>query len=170
MGNIALSKFHFGKNVKEDFASFDKLEISFREINLSKFIYHYDSICLTKPYFKFELYDELDNIQTMFGKDGENIAVVNADPNKFNLVIEIVKMVEKISKNFFRSHYQIGRFAIYDGDLQYRDYSLSDKFSFGLNPFNVLSDSIDKNNKRVEVTVKSGINPYGNLSVALSVN
>jgi hypothetical protein len=169
-GIMELTDFHFGKDEEEDFASFEKLSISVKELNVHKLIYNYDSICLSKPFFKFELYDELDNIQTMFGKDGENVTKANADPNKFNLVIEIAKLVENVSKNFFRSHYEIGRFAIYDGDFQFRDYSLSDKFSFGLNPFNLLSDSIDKDHSRVEVTVKSGVKPYGNLQVALSIN
>jgi hypothetical protein len=38
-----------------------------------KHIYLFDSVSLTHPYFKYELYDKSDNLQTMFGKEGANV-------------------------------------------------------------------------------------------------
>lgn len=169
-GHIAISEFHFGKNKNEDFASFEELVIDIVKLSPKDLIYHYDSISLRKPFFKYELYDYLDNIQTMFGEGGENVASVNADPNKFNLVIEIAKLVEQLSRNFLRSQYKVGRVAIYNGDIQFNDYSLGDKFEMHLNPFTVLADSVDKSKERVDVIVKSGIKPYGDLKIALNVN
>lgn len=169
-GNIVVSRFHFGKTKDEDFTSFEDLVIQIKDLNPKDLIYDFDSIALTKPYFKYELYDYLDNIQTMFGAGGENVAEVNADPNKFNLVIEIAKLIEQLSKNFLRSQYKVGRVAVYDGDIQFRDYSIGERFTLGLKPFSVEADSIDKNHKRVEVKVKSGIEPYGNFYVTVSVD
>lgn len=54
-------------------------------------------------YFKYEIYDSLDNLQTMFGKDGSNIAAAKADPQQFNLVIEIANYVKVLSRNFFQA-------------------------------------------------------------------
>ena len=39
-----------------------------------------------------------------------------------------------------------------------------------LNPLTVIADSIDKNQNRVNVSLKSIIKPYGNVSMALSIN
>jgi len=79
-GLIKVTDFHFGKNPKEDYASFESLNISIHELSPHKPIYFYDSITLVKPYFKYERYDYLDNIQTMFGVKGENIKAVNTNP------------------------------------------------------------------------------------------
>ena len=94
----------------------------------------------------------------------------NSDPAPFNLVIEIGDYIKALSKNFFHSNYKINRLAIYNGDLKFNDYSISEKFSMDFNPLLVYADSINKNHKRVNAVFKSGINPYGNVSVALSIN
>jgi hypothetical protein len=169
-GLIAINDFHFGKNPEDDYASFDKLELAIIELNPKNHKYLFDSISISHPYLKYERYDYLDNVQTMFGKKGANIKAIKADPAKFNLVIEIVKYIKLLSKNFFQSHYKINRLAIYNGDLKFNDYSLSEKFSLELNPLSVIADSIDKNRNRVGLSLKSGIKPYGNLSVDISVN
>jgi hypothetical protein len=106
----------------------------------------------------------------MFGKNGVNVTAVNADKSKFNLVIEIAKYVKVLSKNFFQSDYKINRLVIYEGDVKFNDFSTSEKFALELSPLTVISDSIDKNRKRVAISFKSEFKPYGNLLVDLSVN
>lgn len=169
-GNIALSDFHFGKTRDEDFASFEKLVIAINKVSPRTKIYDFDSISLKKPFFRFEKYDSLDNIQNMFGVDGNNVSAVNANQNKFNLVIEIAKLIQQISKNLLTSYYKVGRMAIYDGDIQYNDYTLSEKFAIGINPLNLRADSINKSKDRISVQVNSGIKPHGNFDLQFSVN
>lgn len=169
-GHFSISNFHFGKSKNDDFASFEKLAISIAKLSLKDMIYHYDSVSLNKLYFKYERYDSLDNVQTIFGVKGNNVTAINANSNKFNLVIEIAQLIERISRNFLRSQYKVGRFALYDSDIQYSDFSLNEYFNIGLYPFSVFADSIDKKNARVDVSVQSGIKPYGDLEVSLSVN
>jgi hypothetical protein len=60
--------------------------------------------------------------------------------------------------------------AIYNGDLKFNDYSLSEKFSADLNPLYIFADSVDKSRKRVAASFKSGIKPFGNVSVHISIN
>jgi hypothetical protein len=169
-GDIAVSRFHFGRSKDDDFASFESLIIAINDLSPKNLVYDFDSISLQSPYFKFELYDYLDNVQTMFGSGGSNVAAVNADPYKFNLVIEIAKLVEQLSRNFLRSDYKVGRVAIYNGDIQFVDYSLSEKFNIELYPFTVIADSVDRSNSRVDVHIKSGIKPYGSVFVSLTLN
>ncbi|MFI5218872.1 MAG: DUF748 domain-containing protein [Bacteroidia bacterium] len=169
-GLLIINDFHFGKNPKDDYASFDKLVLAIKEISPKNYKYLYDSISLSHPYFKYERYDYLDNLQTIFGVNGDNITAAKADAAKFNLVIEIANHIKVMSRNFFRSDYKINRLAIYNGDLKFNDYSISEKFSMALNPFYVIADSIDKNNQRVEVSLNSGIKPYGEATVRLSIN
>lgn len=169
-GQIAINELHFGKNPKVDFASFDKLELGITDLNPKELKYLFDSILLIHPYFKYERYDYLDNLQTMFGKDGVNIDAAKANAEKFNLVIEIARYVKIIANNFFKSDYKINHLGIYNGDIKFNDFSTSEKFAIDLNPITVIADSIDKNQNRVNVSLKSIIKPYGNVSMALSMN
>ena len=169
-GSLAINNFHLGKSQEDSYVSFDKLALVINEISPKNKVYFYDSILLLRPYFKYERYDYLDNLQTMFGKDGANIDATKANTAKFNLVIEIANYIELLSKNFFQSDYKINSLAIQEGNFQFNDYSISEKFSIELNPISVIADSIDKNHNRVKVSLNSGIKPYGNISIDLSIN
>jgi len=169
-GIISINDLHFGKNPEDDYVSFDKLVLAIRQVSPGNKIYYYDSISLSRPYIKYERYDYLDNVQNILGKGGSNITAIKADPSRFNLVLEIANYIKIVSKNFFRSNYKIDHLRIYDADVKFNDFSTSEKFALELNPLNVTADSIDKKHKRVNVSLKSDIRPYGNLSIALSIN
>jgi uncharacterized protein YdcH (DUF465 family) len=169
-GQFSVSSFHFGKDSTDDFAAFDNLTVAIRQLSPKKFKYLFDSISLKHPYLKYEKYDYLDNVQTMFGKNGSKVAAANAAGAKFNLVIEIAKYIKTLSSNLLRSNYQIDRLAIYEGDIIYNDYSLSEKFAIELKPYSFSADSIDKTHKRVDVISSSGIKPYGDYAIRISIN
>jgi hypothetical protein len=169
-GQIAINEFHFGKNPKDDVISFDKFALSVIELNPKNLKYLFDSLTLSHPYFKYEIYDYLDNLQRMFGKNGANIEAANTHTGEFNLIIVLARYVKVLANSFFRSSYKINRLRIYNGDIKFNDFSTSEKFALELNPLNVIADSIDKDRSRVNVTLKSVIKPFGNVSVAVSIN
>ncbi|MDZ4823675.1 MAG: DUF748 domain-containing protein [Flavobacteriales bacterium] len=169
-GMLAINDFHFGKNPEEDYASFDKFRVLITQLSPNNHKYLFDTISLTQPYFNYERYDYLDNMQTIFGEGGSNVTAAASGTAKFNLILEIADYVKLLARNFFESDYKINRLAITDGDLRFNDYSISEKFTIGLNPLSVVADSIDKNHKRVRLSFKSGIKPYGSASIALSIN
>lgn len=169
-GLISVSDFHFGKDSTEDFAAFDNLTIAIEQVSPKKFIYKFDSISLINSYLKYEKYDYLDNVQTMFGKKGANIKAANADEEKFNLVIELVKYIRTLSKNLLRSNYSMDRLGVYNGRITYNDYSLGEKFALKLDSINFIADSVDKTHPRVNFELSSGIHPYGNIDIGVSIN
>ena len=169
-GMIAINDFHFGINPNDDYASFDKLAIAIKEMSPKKHIYSYDSFTLSHPFFNYERYDKLDNLQTIFGEKESNFTNAKANTAQFNLIIEIVKYIKLLAKNFFRSDYKINHLAVYNGNIRFNDYSLTEKFSVQLNPLFVNADSIDKKHNQVNVFLKSDIKPYGKLTVTLSIN
>ncbi len=169
-GLISVSDFHFGKDSTEDFAAFDNLTFAINEISPKKFKYIFDSVSLKQPYFRYEKYDYLDNVQTMFGKKGANVSAANVNGAKYNLVIEIAKYIKTMSKNLLRSNYKVDRLAIYNGEIKYNDYSLSEKFEIELNPFTFTADSVDKTHQRVNFNIASGIKPYGSSALKISIN
>jgi len=125
---------------------------------------------LNKPYFKYEIYDYLDNIQTVFGEGGSNITEAQANPAKFNLILEIADYVKILAQNFFRSYYRINHISLSNGDIQVNDFSTSEKFAISMDPLSFTADSVDKNNPRANLFLKSGIKPYGDASVTISIN
>lgn len=170
-GLLVINNFHFGKNTTEDYASFSKFTLYINQLNPLKHIYLIDSASLQKPYFKLERYDNnLDNIQTMFGKKGVNLDIAKANSKKFNLLIEIAKYVKVLAKNFFKSNYKINRLAIYDGDFQYNDYTLNELFSVHVKPIYAYADSINKSNEWVKATFRTNVKPSGNAIVKLRIN
>jgi hypothetical protein len=170
-GALSINDFHFGKNIAEDYVSFDTLVFKMDDVNPESRKYFIDSVLLIHPYFKYETYDYgLDNAQTMFGKSGVKASAALSDNAQFNLIFTIGKYIKKLAKNFFQSYYKINHLEIFKGDINFCDYSLSEKFELELNPFTIIADSVDKNKNRASVSLESRIKPYGNVSVMLTIN
>ena len=169
-GRVALNDFHLGKTTTNDYAAFKKLEVVVEELDPANKKYLFDSIVLTRPFFKYEIYDSLDNVARLFGTRGSNISDITRQSGRFNLVIEIVKYVKVLSNNFFRSDFKIKRLEVKDGNFEFNDYSLSDKFSISVLPFSLLADSVNKKDRRVQVFIQSSIQPYGKGSIQLGIN
>ncbi len=169
VGGVGFYDFHFGKNEKEDLASFKKFVVKINHLNPGKKIYEIDSISLVTPFLRYEKYDYLDNIQRMFGVKGSKVKEA-AKSEKFNLVIALADYVKLLAKNFFRSAYKVNRIGIYRADIQYHDYSLNEKFALAFNPLTIVADSLGSNKDRAHLHLTSGIKPYGDLKLNLSIN
>jgi len=168
-GWLAVNDFHFGAKEGDDFASFTKLHLAMKEASPAKRNYVIDSLSLVQPFVMYERYDQLDNIQNMFGRKGANVKEAQND-GRFNLILEIAKYVQVMAKNFLKSDYKVGRVAIYDANVRFNDYSSSEKFSVSLDPMNIVADSINKKDKWFDVTLRSGIKPYGDLQIEVSID
>jgi hypothetical protein len=169
-GLLEMNDFHVGKNPDDDYASFNKLVVKIDKLSPKNHQYLFDTISLNHPFLKYERYDYLDNLQRMFGKKGANISAAKADPARFNLILTIGEYIKALAKNFFKSDFKINKLVIYKGMMQFNDYSLTEEFSTVAEPFYVDADSVNRDRKRVDVSFKSDIQPYGNISVALSIN
>jgi hypothetical protein len=169
-GSLAMNDFHFGITPEDDYVAFDKLSLKIDDLSPKNHQYVFDSISLNHPYIKYERYDYLDNLQRMFGEKGANISAAKADPVRFNLILQIADYVKVLAKNFFKSDYKINKLAIYKGELKFNDYALTEEFSTETNSLYVHADSVNKSRKRVEVSFRSVIIPYGHIGVNLSIN
>ncbi len=169
-GRISLKDFHLGKTTEDDYAAFDHLVVVIDELSPMNQKFLFDSVTLSRPFFKYQVFDSLNNVEMLFGKNGSNISDVTAQPGRFNLVIELGRYLKQMARNFFHSHYRINTLAVTQGDLKYSDFSLSEQFTIDAIALSIRADSIDKDNKRIGIHVKSGVKPYGELAVTLSIN
>jgi len=169
-GRLAFSDFHLGKTKKDDYIAFKKLVVVMDQVSPENQKFLFDSIALYKPAIKYQKFDSLNNLEMLFGEKGSNISDVTAQSSRFNLVIEIGRYLKRLSRNFFQSHYKINSLIVSHGDMKFSDFSLNEQFNISANSVSITADSVDKNNKRVGIYIKSGIKPYGDLSVTLSIN
>jgi hypothetical protein len=169
-GRFSFKDFHLGKSTNNDYAAFKKLLVVINVLSPMDKKFRFDSIILSHPFLKYEIFDSLDNVQMLVGKRGSNISDVTSQSGRFNLIIEIGRYLKKLSKHFFESNYQVNRLAVSDGDLKFSDFSLNEQFTVEASTLSVRADSLSKNNKRVNGYIRSGIKPYGDLSVNLSIN
>lgn len=169
-GMVTVNDLHFGKDTSDDYLAFQKLIVDIQQLNPAGKKYAFDSIALVKPYFKYERYDRLDNLQNMFGKGGENVKEAKQQSGTTNILFQIADYVKILAKNFFKSNYQIKRLAIYKADLHYNDYALTEKFATAAVPLTIIADSIERSKKWVDLKLKTGLYPYGDINFALSIN
>lgn len=169
-GPLAINDFHFGKSVQEDYFSFRKAAVSIIELSPSNKRYFFDSISVVNPYFKYERYDHLDNLQDMFGEKGEAVKESQQVKGKTNILFEIGNYVQQLAKNFFRSDYKVKRLAVYSADIRYNDFTLNEKFAAAVSPLTLIADSIERGDKWVDLNLHTGLKPYGNFALNLSIN
>jgi len=165
-GLFTLNDFHVGKTTDDDYLSFKKFVMNIERLHPKNKEYSFDSVSLVQPFCKYELYDYLNNIEMMFGEGGKKAA----NYSEFNIIIEIGKYIEQLAKNFFKSDYKINRLAMYDGDFRYNDYTLGEKFAISASPVYFIADSIKRKNRPVDFYFGTGIKPYGNAEVFISIN
>ena len=148
-GLLALNNFHFGIPGKDDYASFDKMVLKIDQLSPGDHKYLFDSLSLSHPFIKYELYDYLDNVQKIFGKYGVSSPGNSEERARFNLIFIIGNYIKVLVKNFFKSDYKINKLAIYNACFKFNDYSSIEKFSIEANPLNIVADSVNKNGKWV---------------------
>lgn len=112
-GQFSINDFHLGKNPADDYLAFTKLAFNLTDVNPMKRKYFIDTVSLLQPFFKFEQYDYLDNLQRMFGKKGGNIAASKNGSEEFNLILTIASYIKILASNFFLSDYKINKLQIY---------------------------------------------------------
>lgn len=169
-GRLFVHNFHLGRTNEDAYIAFKKLALVIDELNPVGNKFHFDSITLHSPYVKYEIFDSLDNVQALFGKEGKNISDITRQPGRFNLVIEIGRYLKEIASNFFTSDFQIGTLAIYNGKAEFNDYSIAEKFSISATRIKIRADSLNKRNKRVGIHFTSDIKPYGSANFVMSIN
>jgi hypothetical protein len=169
-GTMAVRDLHLGKTTEDDYFSFAKMSVGIEAFSPVDKLFLIDSLTLTDPYLRYERFDSLDNVQAMFGKAGQNITDVTGQPARFNLIIEIARYIKILTGNFFKSEYKIRKLGVYNGTFTFKDFSLNEEFSTTLSPLTITGDSINSDDKRVELTATSRIQPYGKAELFLSLN
>lgn len=169
-GGVIIHDLHLGNSRNEDIATFEKLEVGIQELDSRARKYHFDSIMLKGPFFEYDRYDYLDNLQRVFGVKGQKIMAARNNPERFNLIIILARYLKVIFKNFLTSDYNINTIRINEGVFQFNDYAINEKFSATIKPISITADSVDHRKKWVNGSLKSQIKPFGSIIASASMN
>jgi hypothetical protein len=160
-GKLEVKDVHFGPRSDYDYLTLERFLVSFSEIDMEKNRFYFDSILIDKPAVLYAMYDTLDNFRRMFSswlakEVGEEVE------EEVDSISFLVKMQG--------ADYNVKNFALEDGRIEFNDYSLAGKFSMIIVPFNIKADSIDKDKRRVKVSLDGGIVPEGKIRAYLSMD
>lgn len=168
-GLISIEQFQFGPSIYEDYGSFQRLVLDFTEANPRDKKYRIDSVMLDRPYFRYERYDSLDNLSRMFGKLGSKPGV-HSDQAQFNLILKVAEYLQQLLRNFAQSDYKIDKLTVYKGNFVFSDYSPYERFMVDAMPVHITGDSIDKDNARLKLKLKTVVRPYGDIDLNVSLD
>jgi hypothetical protein len=160
-GNLELKNVHLGPDPGRDYLSLKRLLVQFRDIDVGKSQYYFDSILVDRPYILYQKYDTLDNFRRLFSTWFAKRAA-----EKVKEVADTVSLLV----NLIGVDYDLRNFDLKDARIDFNDYSIAEKFSISLDPLNIKSDSINKSRKRVRIAVNSKIKPFGRFDATLSMN
>jgi len=169
-GNLAISDFHFGKSVQEDYLRFGKLQFAIDTLSPMNNKYLFHSVLLDNAYVKYQLFDSLDNFTRMIGSKGEHVTAAYTEHARENIVFEIVHYIAQVAEDLIHSQYRADTFSVSNAKALYEDYSLAQKFAFSVSPLNITAQHVDTRSKRTDVSLHSKLNPFGNLDIRLNVN
>lgn len=160
-GRLEIDSVHFGRVPDKDYFSLDRFLIKFNDIDLKGNKFYFDTILIVRPEVLYQKYDTLDNFRRMFSTYLAKMAKEKAREaaDTINMLVSLLG-----------SDYYVGSFALTDGNIEFNDYSIAEKFTFRMHDFNVKSDTIDKAKMRVKVHSDGKISPAGKFEADISMN
>lgn len=160
-GFFELRDFHFGPNADNDYLSLNRFLVQFREIDLRENKFYFDSILIDNPEILYQMYDSLDNFRRMF----RSVLAEEAEEEVKETADTVDLLVDLIGTDYY-----IRNFTIKEARMEFNDFSIAEKFHIAIDPLNITSDSIDKQNRRVNVKFNGRLQPYGRFAATLSMN
>jgi hypothetical protein len=160
-GKFEMKDVRFGPSVDNEFFRLERFLVSFSEIDMEENRFYFDSVLIDKPAVLYAMYDTLDNFRRMFSswlaKEAEKEVKEEVDSISFLLKMQGLD-------------YNVKTFDLNEGRIEFNDYSIAEKFSMVIVPFNIKADSINKDNRRVKIGIDGGIVPAGNFNADLSMD
>jgi hypothetical protein len=170
IARIELKDLHFGSKQQADDVSIKRVLLRVEKICPQEFIYRYDSVAIIEPFVKYTHSISSDNFQDLFGKNGSKISAAKADSNQFNIVIELAHYLKVMSRNLFKSAFQLNHAEIKNGNLKFTDNSNKETCVIQLNNINFIADSIFRKKERVNMILSARVLPFGNACATLRIN
>jgi hypothetical protein len=169
-GKIELADFHYGKNPAEDYLKFSKLIIDIDSLSPLNKKYFLKKILLDSMFVKYERYDSLDNFTRMFGKNGKNISHAVDVHYRENVIFQIAHYISNLAADIVNSDYRVTDLQLNNAHAIYGDYALQQSFVVTANPIKIVAHNIDTRSEKLDLSINTKINPFGNLSIQFNAD
>ncbi|MGB3074738.1 MAG: DUF748 domain-containing protein, partial [Chitinophagales bacterium] len=158
-----------------DFTSFKQFKIQIDSLNVKENRYDFHKILLDQPYFKFDLYDNGNNLSKMLVTSGSETADVPdsmaAAPDELdysNIFTLMGSYIKLISKDYLVSNYSADSIILREGHFLYNDYTLEDRFSYNIENANFVSGKINSQNDSIIIRSDATFNQSGKLTAYMA--
>lgn len=168
-GKFQIDDLAIKDSTQQDFTSMRQLYISIDTINVKNNQYTFGRIALEQPYFKFDLYNNGNNLTRMMVETSKSSSDSGAKFDYSNIFTLMASYVKEIAAIYDVSNYSADSITIHNGHFIYDDYTINDPFHYDLDSLSLFSGKISSANQRIEVNTASRLNGCGKLVADISV-
>lgn len=177
-GRVSIEDFRIADVDRDSVASFTKLEIDIDTINSRSKLSRFSSLALHKPYLRFELYREGDNLSALVREElrTPDTVITRADgaiiPGQeyFNVFIYLGQYANFLARTYVESDYIADRIELTEGTILFRDLTMDEEVMFLIQDLAVESTKFDSRNERVHFGMDALINQSAALHADWSVD
>lgn len=153
----------------------ENLTLKIDSINVKNNIFDFQTLVITEPFVKFELYDNgLNNFTRLMKIDSisEDVSdsVTTVEYESSNIFAMMADYSKEIANSYVINSYNADSMVISQGRILYKDYTLIQSFTYDITDLLISSSSISSSDKRIEFHAGSTLNNTGKLEALLSVN
>ncbi|WP_152286487.1 DUF748 domain-containing protein [Flavicella marina] len=162
-GFVKLNEFQMNDTLKKPILKAEEISCVFGKLEPLKNSYLIDSVQLTKPYVRFDMYQTTTNFDAFFRLNEPVDSVAVAE-------VELDSSEGVANDSVPELYYKLNSFRIVDGKLQFNDITTSQPFQYNLTSIEVDLDSMDSKTEWVDMQAQMLLNKRGVMKVDVSFN
>lgn len=173
-GELRLNDFALTDSEQGDLVTAMELKAIIDTLNVENDIYDLKYISLTKPYLKFELFEEGNNFTKLLnsykaeeGMSSDSLSMAVAYGNIFALM---AAYIQDLSETYAISNYKADSIVLRQGEFVFNDYTLHSKFNYILEDLIVKAESISSASENIVFKASSILNTSGRMEGEIAVN
>ena len=173
-GELRLNDFALTDSDQGDLMTAGELKAIIDTLNVAGEIYDLKYLSLTRPYLKFELFEEGNNFTRLLneydseaGMSSDSLSTAIAYGNIFALM---AAYVQELSETYAFSNYKADSVVLRQGKFVFNDYTLHSKFNYVLEDLLVKAESVSSANEDIVLKASSTLNTSGKMEGEISVN
>jgi len=173
-GEIRLNDFALTDPEQGDLVTAGELKVILDTLNVEAEIYDLKYMSLTRPFLKFELFEEGNNFTKLLnaydtdsGMSSDSLSAAVAYGNIFALM---AVYIQDLSETYAISNYKADSIVLRQGKFIFNDYTLHNKFNYVLEDLVVKAESVSSASENIVFKASSILNTSGRMEGDISVN
>ncbi|MBL7876984.1 MAG: DUF748 domain-containing protein [Cyclobacteriaceae bacterium] len=173
-GDLRLNDFALIDIDQGDLITLSEAEAIIDTLNVEAELYDMKYIRLSKPFIKFELFENGNNFTRLLnqvsdeeGISSDSLSTAVAYGNIFGLM---AAYIQDISKTYAISNYKADSLVLRQGKFIFNDFTLHSKFNYVLEDLMIKAEGVSSANENIVFKATSILNTSGKMAGEISVN